>query len=497
MGEIGRSGSGRCTASPVPFARAARRAAAGAARGRARRPSSPGGPPGGRPPATAPAAPPARRRRAPAACRTGAAAGPDLLADAARGRVPAAGGAAVVRRRPAAGAVGRRARAGAPARGAGGAPVRPPRGRRRGARRAPALGAAGAAAPAGAAHPPRPGGHARPGAAARRARRRSSPRRRARPPTRRGRPSRRWCSRATRSGRSPSGTCPAGARSTPIAEIQRLNDLEGSVIHPGQRLVLPGAALRRATRRVDSVDSACVRVRGGIPSTPRCSSYMGVSRPQVGSQARSPTGSAHVIHSAVHRRRAALGSACPCGRAHDRGGGSAMRCPYCRHADSRVVDSREADDGQLIRRRRSCPECGKRFTTVEEAVLADRQAQRRHRAVQPHEDHVAGCARRARAGRSTTTRSRCWPRRSRSTIRARGTAEVPSHEVGLAILGPLRDLDEVAYLRFASVYRSFESLDDFETRDRRRCAARQTRRRGRAPARAPRPANGSVAHAAG
>ena len=49
-----------------------------------------------------------------------------------------------------------------------------------------------------------------------------------------------------------------------------------------------------------------------------------------------------------------------------------MRCPYCRHADSRVVDSREADDGQLIRRRRSCPECGKRFTTVEEAVAAVR-----------------------------------------------------------------------------------------------------------------------------
>src|SRR5437762_13853713 len=47
-----------------------------------------------------------------------------------------------------------------------------------------------------------------------------------------------------------------------------------------------------------------------------------------------------------------------------------MRCPYCRHPDSRVVDSREAEDGQLIRRRRHCPECGKRFTTVEEAVLA-------------------------------------------------------------------------------------------------------------------------------
>ena len=52
--------------------------------------------------------------------------------------------------------------------------------------------------------------------------------------------------------------------------------------------------------------------------------------------------------------------------------------------------------------------------------------------------------------------------RVEETIRARGLAEVPSHEVGLAILGPLRDLDEVAYLRFASVYRGFESLDDFE-----------------------------------
>src|SRR5258705_4363100 len=54
----------------------------------------------------------------------------------------------------------------------------------------------------------------------------------------------------------------------------------------------------------------------------------------------------------------------------NRGRGVVMRCPYCRHSDSRVVDSREADDGALIRRRRSCPECGKRFTTVEEAVLA-------------------------------------------------------------------------------------------------------------------------------
>src|SRR5437899_4298518 len=53
-----------------------------------------------------------------------------------------------------------------------------------------------------------------------------------------------------------------------------------------------------------------------------------------------------------------------------RGEDCAMRCPYCRHAESRVVDSREADDGQLIRRRRACQDCGRRFTTVEEAILA-------------------------------------------------------------------------------------------------------------------------------
>ncbi|KOX07427.1 transcriptional regulator NrdR [Micromonospora sp. NPDC000316] len=138
-----------------------------------------------------------------------------------------------------------------------------------------------------------------------------------------------------------------------------------------------------------------------------------------------------------------------------------MRCPYCRHADSRVVDSREADDGQLIRRRRSCPECGKRFTTVEEAVLA---VVKRSGVTEPFSrTKIIGGVRKACQGRPVDEDSiALLAQKVEETVRAKGAAEIPSHDVGLAILGPLRDLDEVAYLRFASVYRSFDSLADFE-----------------------------------
>src|SRR6266545_1194291 len=142
--------------------------------------------------------------------------------------------------------------------------------------------------------------------------------------------------------------------------------------------------------------------------------------------------------------------------------GSRMRCPYCRHPDSRVVDSREADDGQLIRRRRACQECGRRFTTVEEAVLA---VVKRSGVTEPFSrTKIASGVRKACQGRPVDDDAIALiAQRVEETIRARGSAEVPSNEVGLAILGPLRELDEVAYLRFASVYRSFESADDFET----------------------------------
>jgi transcriptional repressor NrdR len=138
-----------------------------------------------------------------------------------------------------------------------------------------------------------------------------------------------------------------------------------------------------------------------------------------------------------------------------------MRCPYCRFPDSRVVDSREQDEGQVIRRRRSCPECGKRFTTVEEATLA---VIKRSGVTEPFSrQKVINGVRRACQGRPVDEDALAQLAQTvEEAIRATGTAEVPAPEVGLAILGPLRALDEVAYLRFASVYQSFSSIEDFE-----------------------------------
>jgi transcriptional repressor NrdR len=138
-----------------------------------------------------------------------------------------------------------------------------------------------------------------------------------------------------------------------------------------------------------------------------------------------------------------------------------LRCPFCRSSDSRVVDSREVDDGQAIRRRRSCTHCNRRFTTVEEAVLA---VVKRSGVTEPFSrEKVARGVSRACQGRPVDEDALAQlAQRVEESIRASGCAEIPSHEVGLAILGPLRELDEVAYLRFASVYRSFSSIEDFE-----------------------------------
>src|SRR3954462_10605769 len=105
-----------------------------------------------------------------------------------------------------------------------------------------------------------------------------------------------------------------------------------------------------------------------------------------------------------------------------------MRCPYCRHPDSRVVDSREAGDGALIRRRRSCPECGRRFTTVEEAILA---IVKRSGVTEPFSRaKVATGVRKACQGRPVDDDAiALLAQRVEESVRARGAAEVPSHEV--------------------------------------------------------------------
>src|SRR4051812_26739073 len=138
-----------------------------------------------------------------------------------------------------------------------------------------------------------------------------------------------------------------------------------------------------------------------------------------------------------------------------------MHCPFCRHPDSRVVDSREADDGAAIRRRRSCPECGRRFTTVETTALA---VLKRSGTTEPFSrSKVISGVRKACSGRPVDEDALArLAQQVEETVRASGCAEVAAHDVGLAILAPLRDLDDIAYLRFASVYRGFEHLGDFE-----------------------------------
>ena len=138
-----------------------------------------------------------------------------------------------------------------------------------------------------------------------------------------------------------------------------------------------------------------------------------------------------------------------------------MFCPYCRYPDSRVVDSRTTDDGLAIRRRRQCPERGRRFSTIETASL---NVIKRSGVVVPFSrDKIVSGVRKACQGRPVTDSDLAiLAQRVEETVRLSRAAQIEANDIGLAILQPLRELDEVAYLRFASVYQGFDSLEDFE-----------------------------------
>lgn len=138
-----------------------------------------------------------------------------------------------------------------------------------------------------------------------------------------------------------------------------------------------------------------------------------------------------------------------------------MHCPFCHHDDSRVLDSRVAEDGTSVRRRRQCQACERRFTTIEQSLL---MVVKRCGVVEPFDrDKVVQGVRKACKGRPVTEADLArLGQRVEDTLRASGLAEVPSEQVGVAILTPLGELDPVAYLRFASVYNHYDSLDDFE-----------------------------------
>ena len=139
-----------------------------------------------------------------------------------------------------------------------------------------------------------------------------------------------------------------------------------------------------------------------------------------------------------------------------------MRCPYCRADDDKVVDSRLAEDGSAVRRRRECLACGRRFSTLERALDVSLVVRKRSGEVEPfdHDKLVAGIAR-AAIGRLDGDALDAIASEIAESLRGRG-AEIGSEEIGVAVLERLRTLDPIAYLRFASVYKGFEDLDDFE-----------------------------------
>lgn len=140
-----------------------------------------------------------------------------------------------------------------------------------------------------------------------------------------------------------------------------------------------------------------------------------------------------------------------------------MRCPFCGHDETQVKDSRPSDDGMAIRRRRFCPACTQRFTTIERVQLRELTV-------------VKADARRVPFDREKLARSVRIAVRKRPVseerlerivngivrqLEASGDSDIPSKAIGEAVMEALREVDEVAYVRFASVYRDFREAKDF------------------------------------
>ena len=141
-----------------------------------------------------------------------------------------------------------------------------------------------------------------------------------------------------------------------------------------------------------------------------------------------------------------------------------MRCPFCAHENSQVKDSRPTEDGSAIRRRRQCEDCGARFTTFERIQLRDLIVIKSGNRREPFE--------RSKLERSLATALRKRPvpperidkllSSIQRQLETSGESEVPSSAIGAMVMDGLRQLDSVAYIRFASVYRDFSEARDFE-----------------------------------
>jgi transcriptional repressor NrdR len=140
-----------------------------------------------------------------------------------------------------------------------------------------------------------------------------------------------------------------------------------------------------------------------------------------------------------------------------------MRCPWCDADDDRVVDSRPADAGGAIRRRRECVACGRRFTTYERIEDVGLVVIKRDGSRAPFDrDKVEAGIRKAFAGRAVANRHVAEiVDRVERRLRKKGP-DVTSRQIGAEVLSALRRVDEVAYVRFASVYKDFQGITDFE-----------------------------------
>jgi transcriptional repressor NrdR len=142
-----------------------------------------------------------------------------------------------------------------------------------------------------------------------------------------------------------------------------------------------------------------------------------------------------------------------------------MNCPFCGYPDSKVIDSRSAESGQVIRRRRECKNCRKRFTTFERFEQFPVTVIKRNGDREPYRrDKIVVGLRKAFEKRPVTSQQiEDLTSQIEAELRAEGNKEIPASLIGMAVLKKLKEIDEVAYLRFASVYKDFKDITEFQS----------------------------------
>jgi transcriptional repressor NrdR len=142
-----------------------------------------------------------------------------------------------------------------------------------------------------------------------------------------------------------------------------------------------------------------------------------------------------------------------------------MKCPFCANIDSKVVDSRDSETGEAIRRRRECLNCGKRFTTYERVETVPLFVLKKdgRREEFDRRKLLGGLLVATKKRDVAPSRLEALVDEIENQLRGRGSTEVPSREVGELVMERLREIDEIAYIRFASVYRSFKDASDMRS----------------------------------